>query len=48
MSIDDIMAVKYAGPKKTTVILKNGAALECSEDTHVVHKRIEDYVRFVG
>ena len=48
VSIDEITAVKYTGPKKTTVIITGGVALECSEDTHVIHKRIEDFVKFVG
>jgi hypothetical protein len=45
--VDQILAVKYAGPKKSTVILVGNISLEVSEDSHVVHKRIEDFLKFV-
>jgi hypothetical protein len=48
VNLDQIAAVKFAGPKRTTVVLNGGVLLECSEDTHVINKRIEDFVQFVG
>jgi hypothetical protein len=43
---DHIMAIKVGGPKKTVVVLHGGVLLECSEDTHVINKRVEDFVEY--
>jgi hypothetical protein len=48
VNVEEIIAVKHTGPRKTSVLLTGGIALECSEDTHVIHKRIDDYIKFVG
>lgn len=46
--VDQIVAVKYTGPKKTTVILLGNISLEVTEDSHVVQKRIEDFAKYAS
>jgi hypothetical protein len=38
-----IQAIKFAASKKSVVFLVGGRELEVSEDSHVVHKRIDDF-----
>jgi hypothetical protein len=46
--VDQIVAVKYIGSKKSMVILMGNISLEVSEDAFVVHKRIEDHLKFLS
>jgi hypothetical protein len=42
--VDQIVAVKFMAVKKTVVHLAGDISVEVSEDTHVVRKRIEDFI----
>ena len=40
-----ILTVKFAGPKKSVVLLADGFKLEVTEDLYIINKRIEDQLR---
>ena len=46
VNIDHIVAVRPDGPRRSVVILAGSIQLETSEDSHVINKRIEDFVKF--
>ena len=46
VNVKTIVAVKYLGPKKTAIFLSDGMQFECSEESHAVLKRIEDFVAY--
>jgi hypothetical protein len=45
---DSIVAVQHTAAQRCKVILADGIALEASEDSHVINKRIEDFTKFGG
>ncbi|PWT83565.1 MAG: hypothetical protein C5B58_06325 [Acidobacteria bacterium] len=48
VQVSSILAVKWNGAKKSTVLLTGNIQLEVTEDTHVVNKRIEDFMKFIS
>ena len=43
-----IVAVKHVSAQKSAVFLDGGIQLDVSEDSHVVNKRIEDFIAQLG
>ena len=45
--VDSIIAIKFVAPKKSLVVLTDNVLLDVSEDTHVINKRIEDFLVYL-
>ena len=45
VDLSAILAVKHMAPGKTVVFPEGGLQLDVSEDSHVVHRRIRDFLK---
>jgi hypothetical protein len=45
VNVEEIVAIRFGQPGKSTVFLTGGIMIECSEETHAIHKRIEECLK---